>query len=334
MGLIAVAANPASGRDIRRIVSSATVFNNREKQNIVERMILAATQMGEHRFCIMPETFHFADRIREHLVDDFHAIPEDAVYTPEHFEVFNNQNDTTRFARYAEEIGADLLIVLGGDGTSRVAAKGIRQIPLLSVSTGTNNVFPEVVEGTVAGLAAAVLASKTVKVQECCEPCKRIEIYINGKYTDLALVDVVFSGYVYSGAKAIWSREDIDRVVVTQCHPAAIGFSAIPGNHLIVLPEEPFGAIAECGNGPANAKVSLAAGSVTPVQITESDKVREGEQMIWKMDRSGMLALDGEREVTYRAGDEVMLCIRRNGPLRVNIRKTLELAQQRGFFRN
>ena len=48
MGLIAVAANPASGRDIRRIVSSATVFNNREKQNIVERMILAATQMGEH----------------------------------------------------------------------------------------------------------------------------------------------------------------------------------------------------------------------------------------------------------------------------------------------
>ena len=332
MGLIAVATNPASGRDIRRIVSSATVFNNREKQNIVERMILAATQMGEHRFCLMPETFHFAERIREHLAEDFHAIPEHAVYTPEAFESFNNQNDTTRFAHYAEEIGADLLVVLGGDGTSRVAAKGIQKIPMLSVSTGTNNVFPEVVEGTVAGLAAAALASGTVTAAECCQPCKRIEIYINGIYTDLALVDVVFSGYVYSGAKAIWSREDIERVVVTQCHPATIGFSAIPGNRLIVLPEEAAGAVAECGNGPANAKVSLAAGSVTPVEITEAHKVREGETMTWQMERSGMLALDGEREVTYRAGDEVTLCIRRNGPQRVNIRKTLELAQQRGFF--
>ena len=41
MGLIAIAANPASGRDIRRLISYATVFNNREKQNIVERVILA-----------------------------------------------------------------------------------------------------------------------------------------------------------------------------------------------------------------------------------------------------------------------------------------------------
>ena len=39
MGLIAIAANPASGRDIRRLVSYATVFNNREKQNIMEREI-------------------------------------------------------------------------------------------------------------------------------------------------------------------------------------------------------------------------------------------------------------------------------------------------------
>lgn len=331
MGVIAVAVNPASGRDIRRIVSSATVFNNREKQNIVERMILAATQMGDHRFCIMPETYHFAERIQEHLVDDFHAIPCESVYMPEQFEVFNNQNDTTRFAVFAEKMGADLLVVLGGDGTSRVAAKGIENIPLLSVSTGTNNVFPDVVEGTVAGLAAAALASGIVKAEECCQACKKIEIYINGKYADLALVDVVFSGCVYSGAKAIWNRDDIECVVVTQCHPVTIGFSAIPGNRMIVLPQEAAGAVAECGNGPANAKVSLAAGAVTPIEIRQVNRVSEGEYLTWKMDHSGMLALDGEREVVYHSGDEVTLCIRRNGPRRVDIRKALELAQQRGF---
>lgn len=331
MGLIAIAANPASGRDIRRIVSAATVFNNREKQNIVERIILAATQMGNHQFCIMPESYHFGERIKEHLYDDFGAIPKDAVYVPD-IPYTNSQKDTTRFAKYAEEQGADLLIVLGGDGTSRVAAKGIRTVPLLAISTGTNNVFPEVVEGTVAGMAAAAIASGIVEQKECSRRCKQIEIYRNGELTDIALVDVVFSDFEYSGAKAIWSREDISRVIVTQCHPASIGFSSIPGSGIIVSRDVEYGGIAECGQGEPNRKVSLAAGSVTPVQLLEAKKIPLDEKMTWRMEKNGMLALDGEREVSYRAGDEITVVIRKNGPFRVDIRKTLELAIRTDFF--
>lgn len=331
MGLIAIAANPASGRDIRRIVSAATVFNNREKQNIVERIILAGTQMGNHRFCIMPESYHFGDRIREHLCDDFHAISKDTVYIPK-LSFANNQEDTIRFAKYAEEQGADLLIVLGGDGTSRVAAKGIKKIPLLPVSTGTNNVFPEVAEGTAAGMAAAAIASGVVSPQGCTKRCKRIEIYRNGELADIALVDVVFSDFEYSGAKAIWSREDISRVIVTQCHPASIGFSAIPGAKFFVSESVEYGALAECGQGAPNMKVALAAGAVTPIQLLEARKVPLDEKMVYPMKKNGILALDGEREVAYRAGDEVAVMIRKNGPYRVNIRKTLELAIDKGFF--
>ncbi|MCU6762420.1 Uncharacterized conserved protein [uncultured Roseburia sp.] len=331
MGLIAIAANPASGRDIRRLVSSATVFNNREKQNIMERIILAASQFGDHRFCIMPEKSYFAQKINAHLKEDLKLIPEGMVFCPD-LPCSDSQKDTTAFAEYARQQGADVLIVLGGDGTSRAAAKGMMDLPLISISTGTNNVFPEVSEGTAAGIAAAAIAQGIRLDDSCFERCKQIEVSVNGTFCDIALIDAVFSDTVYSGAKAIWSREDISRVMVTQCHPSAIGFSAILGCTLTVSPQDNWGALADCGIGTPNLKVSLAAGTITPVQVTEIKKIPLNESVIYKMEKSGMLALDGEREVKYSSGDEIELCIRRCGPVRVKIARTLEAAQKQGFF--
>ncbi len=45
-------------------------------------------------------------------------------------------------------------MVLGGDGTNRLVAKKIGNIPLVPISTGTNNAFPINIDPTVAGLAA------------------------------------------------------------------------------------------------------------------------------------------------------------------------------------
>lgn len=74
------------------------------------------------------------------------------------FEIEAAQEDTTRAARMLEEQGVGCVVVLGGDGTSRAAAKGIAEVPMLSVSTGTNNVYPTLMEGTVAGMAAAAVS--------------------------------------------------------------------------------------------------------------------------------------------------------------------------------
>ena len=331
MGLIAIAANPASGRDIRRLVSHATVFNNSEKQNIVERIILAASQLGEHRFCIMPDSYRFAQRLTARLAEDLQCIPAQAIFTPP-LAYTDSQADTTAFAAWAEAQGADVLVVLGGDGTSRAAAKGLGDLPMIPISTGTNNVFPEVAEGTVVGMAAAALACGIVTPQDCCRTSKRIEIAVNGQYRDLALVDAVFSGVEYTGAKAIWNPEDISRVVVTQCHPASIGFSALAGCRTIVSPEEDWGAAAECGTGPANTRVSLAAGVVTPVAVSQVRRVPLGQTLTYTMERTGILALDGERELLVRAGDTLALTVTRNGPRRVDLRRALALAQERGFF--
>ncbi len=45
-----------------------------------------------------------------------------------------------------EEYEVDCLIILGGDGTSRAVAKSINETPIISISTGTNNVYPEMLE--------------------------------------------------------------------------------------------------------------------------------------------------------------------------------------------
>ena len=332
MGLIAIAANPASGRDIRRLVSHATVFNNSEKQNIVERILLSAHQLGEHRFCIMPDSYHFAQRITARLVEDLQCLPEGAIFSPP-LPYSDSQEDTTAFAAWAQAQGADVLIVLGGDGTSRAAAKGLGDLPLIPISTGTNNVFPEMAEGTVVGMAAAALASGAVDARDCCRPAKRIEISLNGQYRDLALIDAVFSRFEYTGAKALWDPSDITGVVVTQCHPASIGFSALVGCQAIVTPEEDCGAAAVCGEGPANTRVSLAAGVVAPVAVSQVRRVPLGQPLEYGMDRAGVLALDGERELPFRAGDTLCLSITRAGPRRVDLRRALAQAQAHGFFR-
>ena len=74
---------------------------------------------------------------------------------------------------------------------------------MLSISTGTNNVYPAMMEGTVAGMAAAA-AAKLDDPYSVCIHDKRVEVYVNGQYRDMALIDAVISDDEYVGARAIW----------------------------------------------------------------------------------------------------------------------------------
>ena len=66
----------------------------------------------------------------------------------------DSMKDTVDAAHIMEQSGVSCVVVLGGDGTSRAASMGLTNTPLLPVSTGTNNVYPDFVEGTVAGMFA------------------------------------------------------------------------------------------------------------------------------------------------------------------------------------
>lgn len=329
MASIGIIANPASGKDIRRLVSYATTIDNNEKVNICKRIVLAAQGLGVESAYFMPETFMIGYAVKDSLESDGVLSLSLGVLD---FEIEAAMEDTVRSARLLEGLGVGCIVVLGGDGTSRAAAKGITKTPMLSISTGTNNVYPAMMEGTVAGMAAAAVALMD-EPYSCCIHDKRITVRVNGEARDTALIDAVVSDDFYAGAKAIWDPERIRRIVVTRCHPATIGFSAVAGAYRIVEDTEDIGFAVELGAQGEGVLAPIAAGVLTPVHVSASRTLALGEEYRFTAESRCMIALDGEREVRVQPGDEVSMTVERDGPWRVLPRKALQRAAELGMYR-
>lgn len=330
MKAIGIIANPASGKDIRRLVSHATVVDNNEKVNIVKRIILSAQGCGVERIYIMPDTFLIGYKAIEDL-----KISKELNIDVEilNMNIKGNVTDTIRATEIMEKIGVKCIVVLGGDGTNRAVAKAITNTPLIGVSTGTNNVYPEMIEGTVVGMAAGVIASQTCNIGETCMRDKRVEVFRDGQLVDIALVDCVISKQTYVGSKAVWNIEEIDQVIVSRAHPAAIGFSTIVGTSLIVEEEDDFGALIQVNSGRDRVIVPIAAGTIQEILVDKPRILGLDESVHFKPTYNGIMALDGEREVPFKAGEDIEIKVTRRGPYRVIIDRTLELAQRNGFFK-
>ena len=52
---IGIIANPASGKDIRRLVTHASVYDNLEKAHILRRVFLALDAVGIQEVTYMPD---------------------------------------------------------------------------------------------------------------------------------------------------------------------------------------------------------------------------------------------------------------------------------------
>jgi predicted polyphosphate/ATP-dependent NAD kinase len=329
MSTIGIIANPASGKDIRRLVSHATVVDNNEKINIVKRIILAAQGAGVKGVVIMPDTFLIGYKASEALKSSKElAIPVEIL----DMKIKGSVEDTILAARLMEENKVQCIIALGGDGTSRAVAKSITTTPLISISTGTNNVYPEMLEGTVVGIAAAAVSTRTSNLGQSCRRDKRIEIYKDGKMLDIALVDCVISKQTYIGSRAIWDPEDIQRVIVSRANPASIGFSTIVGVKKIISEDDDFGASINVNVGEFELVAPIAAGTMKEIRVDEPLIHPLNEIFSMSMEYKGIMALDGERELPFKKGDIFEFKITRDGPYRVNIKKTIESAQLNGFF--
>ncbi len=330
MPSIGIVANPASGKDIRRLVSYATTIDNNEKINIVKRIVLAAQAMGIDEIMFMPDTFNIGYSAIEGLEGTLTAncrvldIPLKA-----------SMEDSTRAAACMEQYGAGCIVVLGGDGTSRAVAKGITNVPIVPVSTGTNNVYPAMAEGTVVGMAAAIVAT-TKDYKTCCIQDKRIEVSVNGVFNDIALIDAVVTEDLYPGAKAIWDISRIKHIVVSRCHPATIGFSAIAGCIHVIEDTCDIGlalSFKEQGGLQCRRIIApVAAGVISKLDISCVEKIPLNTKYSIIADESCMIALDGEREIKVRKDDKIDFIIKRNGPWRVKIRTALEKACNLGMF--
>jgi predicted polyphosphate/ATP-dependent NAD kinase len=316
-----IIANPASGKDIRRLVAHASVFDNAEKANMIGRVLLGAQSVGAAHALLMPDREHLALRALHRLESGQLTLKVELLDLP----VRDSAEDTTEAARRLRALGAACAVVLGGDGTCRAAAKGAGDLPLIALSTGTNNVFPQFLESTVAGMAAGLLATGALPAAAVTTRAKVVEVLRDGAVVDLALVEAALVEGRWIGARAVWDPGRIRWIVQTRATPGTVGLSAI-GAALLDLPPEAEGGLAlEVGPGGRKVRAPLAPGLVVDVPVRRVERVALDAE-IELPEPAGVLALDGEREIELRPGPRWSLRVARRGPYVVDVRKTLACA--------
>ncbi len=327
MPLIGIIANPSSGKDIRRLVVDADGIDNQHKANIVRRVLrgIAATADAVATSVeVMPEMAGIRRRALDGLELPFPVGVLDTSCR-------GLAEDSLAAARELADRGAATIIVLGGDGTHRMVAKGSGDVPLVPISTGTNNVWPRQNEGTLAGMAAALVADVRVPLQNACRQTPRLDVLRDGQPIDMALVDVAVCDIPVPGARAIWDIEHIHQLVLSMAQPGVLGLSAIGGS----LPPPPggdrCGLSLEIGPGGQEVLAPIAPGLVVPVAVRNVRWLEPGETVSITF-RSGTLALDGERETTIGNDEDLAVRINEHGPTMVDVERTLELAADSGSF--
>ena len=335
MTLVGIIANPSSGKDIRRLVALGSVSDNNEKANTVKRILAGLLAVGVDRIAYMPDSFGIVARAVESTRGKLHGEPLD-------MPMYGVADDSSRAARAMSDQGVGCIISLGGDGTNRAIARGSGNIPLLPISTGTNNVFPIQVEGTLAGIAAGLVATGAVPADVATFRAKRLEVRINADRLDHALVDVALVRETYVGARAVWNPEAVQALMLAIAEPGSIGLSSIGAHLLPVSRRDPLGVWLTLparhhrdGHslpGPHPAVLApIAPGLVVRTPVVDHGRMLPDQP--YEPDAiDGVVALDGEREFTIRKSERIEVTLRLDGPRVIDFDATLAHAANTGAF--
>lgn len=314
MPTVGIIANPASGRDIRRLVAGASVFGNADKAAMVYRLLTGLGAAGVERALMLPAADGLSVTLRRHLrtADTGVALEELDLALD------GSAHDSLAATRAMCEAGVAAIVVLGGDGTHRVVAKACGDVPICAISTGTNNAFPDLRETTVAGLATGYVATGRVRALR---REQALEVRV-GDRTDIALVDVAVSRERFIGARALWHAESVSELLVTFANPSAVGLSAIAGALHPLERSNPRGLHVRLGPGHT-LSVALAPGLVTQVEVAEHRVIERGEEIALG---PGTIALDGEREL--ERSNEPATARLVDGPLTIDVDAVMREATQ------
>ncbi|HHZ01712.1 MAG TPA: ATP-NAD kinase, partial [Tissierellia bacterium] len=246
------------------------------------------------------------------------------------FRPIDRPDDTIKAVEMMKNLDISCLIVLGGDGTCRLVAKTDIDVPIIPVSTGTNNVYPQFYEGTTVGIAASYISLNRGNYD--LDRSKRIEVYINGKFSDIALVDAVITDLPYVGSKVVSETQNIKELIVSMCSPVSVGFSSIAGNITICNEDHDFGYRIKFDDFGIKIFAPVSPGNVEEVSFSELERMDIDYEYFSLPNYDGTIALDGERTISFRYGDQLKFRITRKGPYKVDILKILSRAVENKFF--
>lgn len=321
---VGIIANPASGKDIRRLVAYGSVFDNHEKVNIVKRVLMAMDSVGVQEVFFMPDYFGIGHRAVEDLDISLKVSFLD-------MKMEGTQDDSTMAAQMMAEMGVGCIITLGGDGTNRTVSKTCGESPLLPISTGTNNVFPFMVEGTLAGIAAGVISMDICPLERVANRAPRLEVHRGSELVDIALVDVVISESDFVATRAIWDVSILKEIFLARSEAGNIGFSSVGG---LLCPHHSSsgkGLHIVIGPGKKRVKVPVAPGLISWLPIQSYRSLECGEEVPVSTGKS-IIALDGERELIVKQGDKFTIRLSAQGPLVADMDKVMRVAAERALF--
>ncbi|UCE54228.1 MAG: NAD(+)/NADH kinase [Desulfobacterales bacterium] len=325
MSTIGIIANPASGKDIRRLVTHASVFDNLEKSHILRRVFLAIDALGVPQVLYMPDYDGLVEKALKGLKLSLKA---DQL----HMDMWADERDTTEAARQFCEMDVGCIITLGGDGTNRAVAKACSEIPIVAISTGTNNVFPSMIEGTVAGMAAGMAAREMVDVDRFTYVAKRLEVYVDDQMAEIALIDVVVCTELFVGSRALWDPHRIREIVLARAEPDCIGMSCIGGLLHPLGPRDPQGMYVRLGGGNTTVLAPVGPGLISKVDTREYRLLSLGEEVVLEP-AACTIAVDGERQLEVFAHQKIRVRLTNRGPRVVDVRRYLYEASRRGVLR-
>ena len=317
---VGIIANPLAGTDMRRLSSPAGHTSNAAKVAIVRRIASAALESGARTVLIAADGAGLGDRASTLIGPGAVLLDEPATGT---------RHDTVAAARQMWKRGCAVVVVVGGDGTCRDVAIGWPGAPLIAVSTGTNNVFPQSLDSVAAGTAAGLLAGGRVPIDAVCAPAKRIVVYV-GNAEHIALVDVAVLDGNRVGSRVVVDAGRIRAVVAAISTPVASGLSSIAGRVAPVGPDDPDGVVVYVGGVGRRVRIPLVPGSFSTVVVNKVERLARGAMV--RFSGPAVLAFDGERDVVVGAGETIDVTIDGGGPLRVDVERVLRLAVERGAF--
>jgi hypothetical protein len=325
---VGIIANPASGKDIRRLTAHGSVFDNNEKVNIVRRVLLGLEAAGVDTVLYMPDYYGIIRRALDGIKLSLGLYVVNMPMT-------GRQEDSTEAARRMAAAGVRCLVTLGGDGTNRAVAKGSVAVPYMPISTGTNNVFPVMVEGTLAGLAAGVVAMGAVPVEEATVPTNILEVLFDGEPADLALVDIAVYADSFVGSRAVWDMSKVREVFTSRAAPHNIGLSSISGCLYCAQLDGRHGSHVRLASpdedGGVEVTAPVAPGIVRSIRVASYRLLEIGDELEVNLVPS-VLAVDGEREIETSRQQRISIRFSDRGPRVVDVNRALQLATQRNYF--
>ncbi len=297
---VGVIVNSASGHDVRRLVSAATVVDNSEKGAMAVRLMAGLGAAGVDEVLAMPLDDTVAGpmaRVRRGI-----ELETGAPLPPIRWldmPVVGRAVDTCLALDLMRQAGVAAICVLGGDGTQRLAVGRIGDIPLMPLSTGTNNAFPGWSEATVAGLATGCVATGQVSREDACVQEHALLVHHDGR-TEAALVDVAVTRSLFTGVRASWRAEHVEEVTAVFTDPTVIGLSAIVAARADAPRHAPVAARVRLGEG-TRVRAPLAPGVVEEVAVSQPQYLRLGD-VAEIPDGHGAISLDGERLIERPGG--------------------------------